>query len=474
MPWAYPTNIPRVAKKWTPAEQRKCIKAGNAVLSGGGSEQDAIFACIRAAGKTKNPGGRGKSHMPDADRMVDLFAATRVLAGEEVCLVPVMPNGFHRGGVKKPPITEEDCAALVRNFENRGRSGFYQETIPLNREHDNVEGKIGSIKTLTLKNDGVYALFDLTPKGRQVLEEDSFDYLSPEIRWQTIDVVTGEKIGPTLAGAAVTNYPFFGGRTAMFSEAAYDKLKTDFPVESRMMAGMAGLIERLDRFGEWLDGLDSEEGGDSTDNNGNPDSDVSNSDDPEDSQQEDIMSENQMQIPEEFAEQMRSMEARLAELQARDEQYTAQLAERDTTIASQGQEIDRLALARVSDRFNRQAEDYRAIGADNGDLAEHLTWLFLVDETEDRAHFTFFDELLSTLDQTLAESDAFSQTGHEEEGRPSSALAQAEAAVAKRAKELGVEAPIGSEQYNEVLSQVLAEDPQLYQNYRAGIANAKA
>jgi len=53
MPWRYPHNIPKVAKNWTPAEQRKCTAAANAVLAKGGSEQDAIFACIRAAGKSK-------------------------------------------------------------------------------------------------------------------------------------------------------------------------------------------------------------------------------------------------------------------------------------------------------------------------------------------------------------------------------------------------------------------------------------
>lgn len=53
MPWSFPGNIPKVAKNWTAAEQKKCISAANAVLRDGGSEQSAIFACIRNAGKTK-------------------------------------------------------------------------------------------------------------------------------------------------------------------------------------------------------------------------------------------------------------------------------------------------------------------------------------------------------------------------------------------------------------------------------------
>lgn len=53
MPYSYPNTIPAVAKNWTAEEQKKCIGAANAVLKSGGSEASAIFACIHAAGKSK-------------------------------------------------------------------------------------------------------------------------------------------------------------------------------------------------------------------------------------------------------------------------------------------------------------------------------------------------------------------------------------------------------------------------------------
>lgn len=53
MPWSYPDNVPSVAKNWTEAEQKACIAAGNAVLERGGTDKEAIFACIHAAGKSK-------------------------------------------------------------------------------------------------------------------------------------------------------------------------------------------------------------------------------------------------------------------------------------------------------------------------------------------------------------------------------------------------------------------------------------
>jgi len=60
MPYSYPDNVPKVSKNWTGEEQRKCTEAANAVLREGGedAEQNAIFACIRAAGKTQHPGGK--------------------------------------------------------------------------------------------------------------------------------------------------------------------------------------------------------------------------------------------------------------------------------------------------------------------------------------------------------------------------------------------------------------------------------
>ena len=56
MPWTT-DNPPPPAKNWTDEEKKKCVPAANAVKRDGGTDEDAIFACIAAAGKSK----RGKS-----------------------------------------------------------------------------------------------------------------------------------------------------------------------------------------------------------------------------------------------------------------------------------------------------------------------------------------------------------------------------------------------------------------------------
>lgn len=63
MPWSYPDNIPTVAQNWTADEQRRCVSAANEALDGG-TEEEAIRACIGAAGKARIPPGRKSFTVP--------------------------------------------------------------------------------------------------------------------------------------------------------------------------------------------------------------------------------------------------------------------------------------------------------------------------------------------------------------------------------------------------------------------------
>lgn len=52
MPWTV-ADPPRCAQNWTEAEKRRCVEAANAVLREGGTEEEAIYACIHAAGRSE-------------------------------------------------------------------------------------------------------------------------------------------------------------------------------------------------------------------------------------------------------------------------------------------------------------------------------------------------------------------------------------------------------------------------------------
>ncbi len=57
MPWTV-DDPPPPARNWTESERRRCVEAANAVLAENGDEEQAIYACIRAAGKTDKQGAR--------------------------------------------------------------------------------------------------------------------------------------------------------------------------------------------------------------------------------------------------------------------------------------------------------------------------------------------------------------------------------------------------------------------------------
>lgn len=73
MPWTV-ENPPSCAKNWTDAEKKKCVAAGNATLRDGGSDQDAIFACIHAAGKTAKATVKAVGD-DEGDWAIDILAA---------------------------------------------------------------------------------------------------------------------------------------------------------------------------------------------------------------------------------------------------------------------------------------------------------------------------------------------------------------------------------------------------------------
>lgn len=52
MPWTV-DKPPRPARNWTREERERCVEAANATLEDGGTDEEAIYACIGAAGKAE-------------------------------------------------------------------------------------------------------------------------------------------------------------------------------------------------------------------------------------------------------------------------------------------------------------------------------------------------------------------------------------------------------------------------------------
>ena len=444
MPWSM-QNPPRPAKNWPDDRKRACVLAANAALRAGKSDEEAIQACLGAAKNVEKS---------TQQRVVDLFKADKVLAGQPVRLLPFMEGGYFRGGVLKPPITPDVGAKLLANFENRATSGAYQTNVPVNIEHDEVAGKIGVLASLLLEADGVYGVLDLTEKGRDLLEAGAFDYLSPEIVWDLEDTRTGESIGPAMVGLAVTNYPFFGDAVAMYSREAGEHADMNDPADDDSANGegdrrLYALIRRAVEsvFGEHRQANMEVEDMPEGQTNGNGDTLGG-------------------QPPEDFSARIAEQQAQLAEQQAQLEQFRRQAEEQRGVIEAQRGQIEELATSRLRERFNRQVESLGHIGADRDQLVDNLLWLHEQDSTEGRAHFSFFSALLSTVEQALAESPAFQEVGRAGTSRGTgSAFSRFAALVDEVAAQQNLVVTEGDANWGRLAIGVAEEHPELYEEY---------
>ena len=173
----------------------------------------------------------------DNQRLVELFQYDPANPAGPYRIFPI--GEFTRDG-KKFAITDEMCAEFAANFA----ANVLGRDVVTNIEHIAEEGAVGWIKALVHKaGDGLYAAIAWTDRGLQFLREQAFRYFSPEVAWRDYEAKDGKKYNHVITGLAVTNYPYFGAQTAMFSEKAaqgaevwmQDKTAEQFMYESMPM-----------------------------------------------------------------------------------------------------------------------------------------------------------------------------------------------------------------------------------------------
>jgi len=111
------------------------------------------------------------------------------------------------------------------------------------------------------------------------------------------------------------------------------------------------------------------------------------------------------------AEEFAQLQARLV---ARDAEMAALTTEREA-FAARVRELEVAAQAaedaRLTERFAREAEGFRAMGAANAELGAQLKWLWLADTAEGRPHFEWFATQLRGMDAALASGPGFHEVG---------------------------------------------------------------
>lgn len=126
--------------------------------------------------------------------------------------VPATVPVFPKPGTYSHPtygdisFTPERIANFVQGF----KSAIYQKHIPIDAEHETkLSGALGYINDLVVNGDGsVDAAVDWTDRGRSLVTNDRFKYVSPEWydRWEQPD--TNVEFQDVLVGLALTTRPF--------------------------------------------------------------------------------------------------------------------------------------------------------------------------------------------------------------------------------------------------------------------------
>jgi len=162
---------------------------------------------------------------------------------------------------------------------------------------------------------------------------------------------------------------------------------------------------------------------------------------------------------EEFNRQVEELRAQMQQQAQQLEQFAAVAAERDElrgrVDSLEGQLSDE-QNRRLAERFSRQAQGYRALGAEVNEMAGHLQWLYTADASADKAHFAWFEALLASVDESLAAGEAFSERGRGGQGPIASGPQEQFNNLVAQKLESGMA-------YNDAVAAVARENPNLYQ-----------
>jgi Mu-like prophage I protein len=213
MPWSK-KNPPRPSKNWPSAAQSLCIRVANATLRSGGSDTDAIRACIGAV-KKKYPKAIGSGKKSASDLTAGFYTVTEIELKEEdgrfTSRIPVVPAGkFKHPWYGDLDFSEPILRSAKRHFDAK----LLGTDIMVDENHDRGQA-LGWFKSVTVgeteidgqKHTGLHAVIDWTPKGRELLSSGVYKYFSAEFGSYTDQ--TGKKTSNVLFGGGLTNRPFF-------------------------------------------------------------------------------------------------------------------------------------------------------------------------------------------------------------------------------------------------------------------------
>lgn len=169
--------------------------------------------------------------------IIDNFVNTQ--PGEAYRLLPFGP--LYKGGKKRNITPELASTFRLPHFKPPIKLGSHDETTPAG----------GQIAALEVREDGLYAIPELTEQGSAAFERGDYRYHSPEVIWEDSgleDPTTGKILsGPLIVGDALLHTPHLGEAAALYTFEP-QKLGENHMTEQFTVPASLG-----DRFMAWLD-----------------------------------------------------------------------------------------------------------------------------------------------------------------------------------------------------------------------------
>jgi hypothetical protein len=182
-----------------------------------------------------NPRTKFMQHNSTTERIYDAFVATR--PGEAYRLLPFGKIQRAKGGPERNLTPEMARQFKLPHFKPPVKLGSHEDTTPAG----------GHIIGLEVRDDGLYAIPEWTPKGDQTITDGDYKYHSPEIIWEDgaiEDATTGSWInGPLIVGDALLHVPALGEATALYTSQI--KTEGDIPMPEETVQVSKSLWEQL-------------------------------------------------------------------------------------------------------------------------------------------------------------------------------------------------------------------------------------
>jgi hypothetical protein len=366
-------------------------------------------------------GGDGDTHAAPADtgRAYGESSPLRSQAGEPFRLYVAVPRGFSEGDdwipfLPRPgefkhqaygpiSITRTRNEAFCSNFN----AGIYQSKIPLDAEHQTkLSGAMGWVHELRMNEDGsADARVEWTDRGRTMLANKRYGFVSPEWYDEWPDPATGQRHSDIIIGGALTTRPYFKEgslRPLVASERGIYLVPDDDSTPEPQAAGE----ERTPM----------------------PDESKTPATDP--------VKDQPLAMSEDAAKRFAELESQLATERTRSTQATERIALLETTARRR--------------EFAEQAKDWY------GETAGHVSFMEKLSD-EDR---TFYATQQAAIAEQMRSSHLFKEAGvRGEEGGSSSALGKLEGlAKSIRASEAGLS-------QEKAFARAMSENPDLYAEY---------